>query len=664
MAEYGSYSIPSGALDVWERRKNQKRLGGYSYDPQEATAFMKGVIEGELSKMLARRKLAEDKETKDKALALQELSIANTKEYQDQVLEQQADARKDAAEASLISAGLRGASLLFNNFLKGNPEKPQAVDPMARMRQASDYFKSTNGSRLGGPIPGGETGGTTGAASYFSPEDTGNAFMMQASSPAPAIGTDVSKAPSSTYDVMTRAYEDSAAGDRPVGAYRMASRDTGTMNDLGGQLSQPAIGSPVSGPDMPGVQTEKTTFENTGLETTNAAEPIVGGQGSSSSSAASAEAPNYEPPKLPEFQPPELEPFTYNRRPSNWTEKMWLAEGGEYGRDWESEFETWQGMKYAQDAAAARAKYNAWASEQNALAREAYDTWASKQNREAEKAYETSLADTGEEASPWSFNSKRLGGASPLDDYYGSQFTPAYEDMNTVLPPAFDPTGFSARQFTPVDSGKNKAYETLTRFTGGAPAFPSVAAPSYEPLNYEPPSYGHGSPSYSGHEAFNYEPAAYEPFNYEPAPSYESPYTYSSYNYSEPANYEPGPFGGGGKIVCTELNRRGYLSDEVLAKDSECRKRHIPENVYAGYLTLFGPVVALMRRWKAFANIVRPFGVATAREMASRVDPNTRGNLLGKALLGIGVPLCRVVGDVVLNAMATWARATTEVKHG
>jgi hypothetical protein len=100
MAEYGSYSIPSGVLDVWERRRNQKRLGGQSYNPLEATAFMKGVIEAELGKQLTRRKLAEDKTARDKALALQRRRFANTKDYQDRSLAQQADQFTRAQEAA------------------------------------------------------------------------------------------------------------------------------------------------------------------------------------------------------------------------------------------------------------------------------------------------------------------------------------------------------------------------------------------------------------------------------------------------------------------------------------------------------------------------------------------------------------------------------------
>jgi hypothetical protein len=104
--------------------------------------------------------------------------------------------------------------------------------------------------------------------------------------------------------------------------------------------------------------------------------------------------------------------------------------------------------------------------------------------------------------------------------------------------------------------------------------------------------------------------------------------------------------GGGGTIVCTELNRQGLLSRDVMEKDSEYRRQNVPLDAYNGYLRLFTPVVQLMRKSRLFTAIVRPFGVATATEMASRVDPTIKGTLLGKIILKIGIPICRFAGGV------------------
>lgn len=104
------------------------------------------------------------------------------------------------------------------------------------------------------------------------------------------------------------------------------------------------------------------------------------------------------------------------------------------------------------------------------------------------------------------------------------------------------------------------------------------------------------------------------------------------------------PFIGGdatATIVCTELNRQGYLPREVMEKDSEYRKKHIDLDAYHGYLMLFSPIVGAMRRSRLVTTLIRPFGVATAREMASRVDSKIKGSILGKIILKVGIPMCR-----------------------
>lgn len=94
-------------------------------------------------------------------------------------------------------------------------------------------------------------------------------------------------------------------------------------------------------------------------------------------------------------------------------------------------------------------------------------------------------------------------------------------------------------------------------------------------------------------------------------------------------------------IVCTELNRQGYLPWNVMVKDSEYRKQYVPFDAYYGYLMLFSPVVRAMQKSRLVTTLIRPFGVATAREMASRVDNTIKGSWLGKVILKIGIPLCR-----------------------
>lgn len=779
MAADTQYTIPSDALESWERRKNQRRLGGMSYDPREARDFWRGTIEAELGKAMTRRKLADDKAARDKALSLEEQRLANTKDYQDRSLTQNADQftktltstdtfrdkslaqnadqfektlastdkyrgqtleaaedqRKDAAEASLINAGLKGASLLASGLFSDNKKSGATEDGMSPLRKASDYFKRT----LGGATPGSETGYTTGEeASYFAPDDTGNAFAMPASAPAktaeePAIG--------STADNSGKAAGMYAmAGDVASDAYEPL-RATNDQKAIGGSQNyadvimarNPAIGEPVDKPDAPGMAPTRSVFEtDTGLETTNAAEP--GQPGGIASQAGENEGyvpPNledfkeptfapftrptlapYAAPSLTPYTPPTLEPFTYNKPLSAFTEEQYRAEGGEYGRNWkEDKFLPWQMAKQTADKAQEQARYDQWAAEQNAKALSEYNTWANQQltkskadydewakgeNTKAEadydqwkknelekakadyeewKAGELARSKKGYESgtakheavagSPWAYNTKRLGGSPTMahEDYYGNQFVPAvatgeartaeYEPMGA---PMFEPS-----KGLPVAAHEAKApvAETFSRFTESPTGrYTPTAAPSreadYEPINYEPAPGGSAPEPYESPYRYS---ASQEAFNYEPPPSFGGG-TYEheeDYLGSGGGGYDSGGGGGEGTIVCTELNRQGLLDIDIVEKDSAYRKKEVPDEAYAGYLALFGPVVRLMQRSRAFTAVVRPFGVAAATEMASRVDPAIEGSRLGKFILKVGVPVCRFVGSML---------KVTEVRYG
>jgi hypothetical protein len=53
-----------------------------------------------------------------------------------------------------------------------------------------------------------------------------------------------------------------------------------------------------------------------------------------------------------------------------------------------------------------------------------------------------------------------------------------------------------------------------------------------------------------------------------------------------------------------------------------------------------------MQESKIITQIIRPFGVAWAYEMAYREEPqNYSGNILGKLIMAIGVPICRYIGN-------------------
>ena len=101
-------------------------------------------------------------------------------------------------------------------------------------------------------------------------------------------------------------------------------------------------------------------------------------------------------------------------------------------------------------------------------------------------------------------------------------------------------------------------------------------------------------------------------------------------------------------VICTELNRQGYMPYEILQLDKIYRLLYIDDDVYEGYLTWAEPLVGLMRKSSIMTHIVKPFGLAWAYEMASRIKPDKyKGNIVGKIMLKTGVPVCRFINRVV-----------------
>jgi hypothetical protein len=99
--------------------------------------------------------------------------------------------------------------------------------------------------------------------------------------------------------------------------------------------------------------------------------------------------------------------------------------------------------------------------------------------------------------------------------------------------------------------------------------------------------------------------------------------------------------GGGlmGTVICTELHRQGYFSDETLEKE-KLYGRYLIENepdVYIGYRLWADHVVRGMRKSKVFSAIV----ATIATPWASYVSGNS--NLAGLLINSIGVPFCKLV---------------------
>ena len=115
-----------------------------------------------------------------------------------------------------------------------------------------------------------------------------------------------------------------------------------------------------------------------------------------------------------------------------------------------------------------------------------------------------------------------------------------------------------------------------------------------------------------------------------------------------------GAFTGGGDetVICTELHKQGYMPKEMLDLEYDFKKAHVDAQVYAGYRIIADPIVNLMQKSWLFTQLVRAFAMPWAYQMCHMVAPDKyKPNLIGKAVMAIGIPLCRWKGELTREAV-------------
>ena len=96
-------------------------------------------------------------------------------------------------------------------------------------------------------------------------------------------------------------------------------------------------------------------------------------------------------------------------------------------------------------------------------------------------------------------------------------------------------------------------------------------------------------------------------------------------------------------MICTLLHSRGDLPDDVY--EADCRfGASVSREAMAGYHAWAIPVIRGMRRSPWFYRFAGYFAKSWAYEMAHRMGVRPKGNLLGRFMLFIGVPLCTAIG--------------------
>ena len=125
-------------------------------------------------------------------------------------------------------------------------------------------------------------------------------------------------------------------------------------------------------------------------------------------------------------------------------------------------------------------------------------------------------------------------------------------------------------------------------------------------------------------------------------------------------NTGSGGSGGVPTVICTELNRQGFLNGEIFEADKlfGANLRKSNPSVYNGYLILAKPIVKAMQSdglvGKITTGIVKMFALPWAKQMAYETKGIGDGSILGKTVMLIGMPICRIVGkEIDLSTMIT-----------
>jgi len=107
----------------------------------------------------------------------------------------------------------------------------------------------------------------------------------------------------------------------------------------------------------------------------------------------------------------------------------------------------------------------------------------------------------------------------------------------------------------------------------------------------------------------------------------------------------------GSKVICKELYIQGLMSEKIFVADEkfgEFIKNNYPV-VLNGYLLWANKVVYFMRISRNFTKVVNLIAKPWSEEMAYKMDALSKGNILGKILMFIGIPICGIVGVVAMN---------------
>lgn len=97
--------------------------------------------------------------------------------------------------------------------------------------------------------------------------------------------------------------------------------------------------------------------------------------------------------------------------------------------------------------------------------------------------------------------------------------------------------------------------------------------------------------------------------------------------------------GGGGKIICNELHRQGYISDEIIKLDEAYGRKYRKyyREAYLGYLIVAGPIVTALQKYPVLAPVMMILTKPWSQYMANVMDSSIPGSKIGKVIHEVGI---------------------------
>jgi hypothetical protein len=96
-------------------------------------------------------------------------------------------------------------------------------------------------------------------------------------------------------------------------------------------------------------------------------------------------------------------------------------------------------------------------------------------------------------------------------------------------------------------------------------------------------------------------------------------------------------------VICTELHRQGLISNDIYKAESKFGNS-LDIDTIRGYHLWAKPIVSKMRKSESVTKLVYHLAYPVLQEMAHRASNKYKGNILGKLILKIGIPVCTIIG--------------------